>query len=298
MNYYQILEIDKYSNTKIIKKHYYQLSKKYHPDKNKGISDENFKKLSEAYSTLSNPKKRYLYDMKLLIKDNLGEDFVLNFSDTELELLNEYYLKLTKTTEFKFIKLIFNSLPINIKTKMKKKFNQNIKSHSLISLRDIKYIYSNSLKEDYTINLNRSLKDVYLNKCKEIIICASTKSYHLFITHSDYSYKVYNNKNSFVYININTILTDNYSLNGNDLYYNYQINLYEYYFKDNFMITLPNDLCIDLKNACEFNKSTKIDNYGLKNNNNYRGDLYIYKNLNLNIKDKNKYKNVLKEIFT
>ena len=122
MDYYQILEIDKFSNTKEIKKHYYKLSKKYHPDKNNGLSDDNFKKLSEAYSILSNPKKRYLYDMKLLLKENFGEEFILNFSDIELEILNEYYLKLTKSTEFKFIRLMFNSLPVNIKTKIKKKF--------------------------------------------------------------------------------------------------------------------------------------------------------------------------------
>ena len=298
MNYYQILEVDKYSNTKLIKKHYYQLSKKYHPDKNKGISDENFKKLSEAYSTLSNPKKRYLYDIKLLLKENLGEEFILNFSDIELELLNEYYLKVTKSTEFKFIKLIFNSLPINIKTKMKKKFQKNIKSCSLLSLKDIKYIDANSLNNNYEINLNRSLKDVYLNQCKEIILITTNKSYSLFITHSDYSFKIYNNINSFIFINIHTILPDKYSLNGYDLYINHQINLYEYYFKDLFPIILPNDLCFNLKNSSEFNNSIKIPKLGIKNNNNHRGDLYIYKNLNLCIRNKNQYKNILKEIFT
>ena len=66
MNYYEILEISSNSDTRSIKKHYYQLSKKYHPDKNNGKSDEKFKLLSEAYSTLSNPKKRYLYDIKLI----------------------------------------------------------------------------------------------------------------------------------------------------------------------------------------------------------------------------------------
>jgi len=298
MDYYQILEIDKFSNTKEIKKHYYKLSKKYHPDKNKGLSDNNFKNLSEAYSTLSNPKKRYLYDMKLLLKENFGEEFILNFNDTELEILTEYYLKLTKSTEFKFIRLMFNSLPVNIKTKIKKKFKKKIKSQSLISCKDIKYIYSDSLREDYIINLNRSLKDVYLNNCKEIIIKTSNKSYNLFITHSDYSLKIYNNKNSIIYININTILPDNYSLNGHDLYYNYQINLYEYYFNNSFLITLPNHYKINLKNNDDFNKSIKIDNFGIKSMNNYRGNLYIYKNLNLNIMDKYKYKNILKEIFT
>ena len=38
MNFYEILEIDRNSSTKEIKKHYYSLSKKYHPDKNPGDS--------------------------------------------------------------------------------------------------------------------------------------------------------------------------------------------------------------------------------------------------------------------
>ena len=93
MDYYKILQIDKNSSTKEIKKHYYKLAKTYHPDKNNGISDENFKRLSEAYSVLSNPKKRYLYDMKLLFKENLGEDFINHFSDIELDDLTNSYAK-------------------------------------------------------------------------------------------------------------------------------------------------------------------------------------------------------------
>ena len=61
---------------------------------------------------------------------------------------------------------------------------------------------------------------------------------------------------------------------------------------------LPNNQTINLKNDNDFNTSIKINNFGIKNMNNCRGNLYIYKNLNLNIRDKNKYKNILKEIFT
>ena len=298
MNYYQILEIDKYSSTKEIKKHYYKLSKKYHPDKNNGISDENFKYLSEAYSVLSNPKKRYLYDLKLLLKENLGEDFIYHFEDHELEILNNYYLQLTKTTEFKFLKLLFNSLPNHIKTKLKQKFKTKINCQSLINIQQIKYIFSQNLTEDYQINLNRSLKDVYLNSCKEIILFTKYRTYYLFITHSDYSFKIYNNSKSILTIHIQTILPDKYSINGFDLYYNHHINLYEYYFCDLFPIFLPNNFCINLKNTSEFNNSVKIPNLGLKQINNQRGDLYIYKNLDLYIQNRNKYKDILKEIFT
>ena len=61
---------------------------------------------------------------------------------------------------------------------------------------------------------------------------------------------------------------------------------------------MPNNFCIQLKNSSEFNNSVKIPNLGLKQNNNQRGDLYIYKNLDLYIENKNQYKDILKEIFT
>ena len=297
MDYYQILNIDKYFTTKEIKRHYYQLAKKYHPDKNHESSDENFKYLSEAYTTLSNPKKRYLYDLKLELKENLGEDFILYFSDPELEVLDNYYQKLSKSTEFKFLKLLFHSLPKNIKWNLKRKFQKKLNSKSLLNLSDIKYIFAEKLSENYTLNLQRNLNDVYANICKEIIVIGKDKTYYLFITHSDYSIKLYNSETSFIMIHIETILPQKYTLNGHDLYYNHRINLYQYYFKDLFLIYLPNDFCINLRNTEEFNTSIKIPQYGLKDINNKRGNLYIYKNLDLTIQNINLYKDILKEIF-
>jgi len=297
MNYYEILGSTKHSTTREIKQHYYRLSKKYHPDKNNGISDEKFKSLSEAYSTLSNPRKRYLYDMKLLLSDNLGEEFACNFTDIELETLNNYYHKITVSTEFKFLKLLYDSLPKNIKRKINKYQRKNTSKQELLDLKDIKYIDAKTLNENFEVNLNRSLKDVYLNRCKELIIITQYKVYHLFITHSDYSIKISLNSPYFITINIITILPDKYTLNGNDVYYNHRINLYEYYFEELFPITLPNDFCINLRNTEEFNNSVKIPRFGIKSKYNIRGDLYIYKNLDLSVPNKNHYREILKEIF-
>ena len=293
MNYYEILEISNNSNTRDIKKHYYSLSKKYHPDKNNGFTDEKFKLLSEAYSTLSNPKKRYLYDMELFFNEKLGKEFTLNFSDTELELLHNYYLRLSNSCEFRLFKLLFKNLP----QKFKQKYNKHINSKSLICLKDFKYIDAQHLNESFEIHLNRSLKDVYLNLSKELIVSTKYYTYDIFITHSDYSLKIPLSNKNYLNININTILPEKYTLNGSDLYYNHRINLYEYYFYDLFPITLPNDLSINLKNTQDFNHSVKIPYLGIKEGS-VRGDLYIYKELDLTIQNKNHYREILKEIFS
>ena len=297
MDYYQILDIDQCCSTKEIKKHYYRMAKRYHPDKNKNISDENFKYLSEAYTTLSNPKKRYIYDLKLKLKDNFGEDCIHHFSDIELEILDNYYQKLSESTEFKFMKLLFHSLPTKMKWNLKKKFQKQVQSYSLLSLSDIKYIHAKHLIDNYTLYLQRNLNDVYQNICKEIIVICNSTTYHLFITHSDYLIKLYNSERSFINIHIETVVPNHYTLNGCDLYYNHKINLYQYYFEDRFEIYLPNNFCINLKNTEEFNTSLQIPKYGLKDINNQRGNLYIYKNIDLTIQNKNNYREILKEIF-
>ena len=68
-------------------------------------------------------------------------------------------------------------------------------------------------------------------------------------------------------------------------------------FIDSFPILLPNDMLINLKNSLEFNNSVKIPNLGLKDGCK-RGDLYIYKNLDLMIQNKYQYENIIKEIFS
>jgi molecular chaperone DnaJ len=59
-NYYEILGVDKAAEPEDIKKAFRALSMEHHPDK--GGDEEKFKEINEAYSTLSNPKKRADYD--------------------------------------------------------------------------------------------------------------------------------------------------------------------------------------------------------------------------------------------
>jgi molecular chaperone DnaJ len=59
-NYYEILGIDKKANKDDVKKAFRKLAQKHHPDK--GGDENKFKEITEAYSILSDEKKRREYD--------------------------------------------------------------------------------------------------------------------------------------------------------------------------------------------------------------------------------------------
>jgi len=67
MDYYKILNVPSNINENELKKQYKLLALKWHPDRNennKEEAEEKFKEISEAYSVLSDKKKRCEYDMK------------------------------------------------------------------------------------------------------------------------------------------------------------------------------------------------------------------------------------------
>jgi molecular chaperone DnaJ len=63
-DYYKTLGVSKNASADEIKKSYRKLARKYHPDANKGdaSAEERFKEISEAYTVLSDDKRRKEYD--------------------------------------------------------------------------------------------------------------------------------------------------------------------------------------------------------------------------------------------
>ena len=80
MNYYEILNVNKNATKKQIRNAYKQLVIKFHPDKYHG-SDIKIKDIINAYTTLSNDKKREEYDHCHFYLDTF--DDIIKKSDIE-----------------------------------------------------------------------------------------------------------------------------------------------------------------------------------------------------------------------
>lgn len=108
-DHYKILGIPFEATASEIRKAYYALAQKYHPDKNAGsqIFEEKFKEINEAYEILLNPNERHYYDdlyRYIILKD---QEIYHNFEGFNVELNNENRIIARKYFMYFFISAIF-----------------------------------------------------------------------------------------------------------------------------------------------------------------------------------------------
>jgi molecular chaperone DnaJ len=88
-NYYNILNVTESADIDTIKKSYRKLAMDYHPDRNPNnpTAEDKFKKLAEAYETLSNKTKRENYDLS---SSNINVNTASPFNNNRTNNNNSY----------------------------------------------------------------------------------------------------------------------------------------------------------------------------------------------------------------
>ena len=170
MDYYKILELEDNCTKEEIKKKYYSLSLRYHPDKNNG-DDEQFKKIHEAYETLYDNEKRKRYNIQRIFKD-------IQFTEEDHQLLEKYYYQLINSNEFKLMKLLFNSIPKHIKQGIWERFK---KKNSKEIVRSQRTIDITGLNHNETLHLIVKKQDIQNNILKIIHILSKNGIYYLYL---------------------------------------------------------------------------------------------------------------------
>lgn len=137
-DYYNILKVNKNSTVSEIKKSYYNLAKKYHPDKAPPNKKEKytlkFQKIAEAYETLSDENKRKIYD--------------INYKGKIAENINPYDI---------FSDIFGKNYTFNLPKKKIEKAKPNIHTVSI----DLEDIF-----KGFTINLKIMRKIIFLRESK------------------------------------------------------------------------------------------------------------------------------------
>jgi DnaJ-class molecular chaperone len=193
-NYYDLLEINNSSTPEEIRASYKKLALKYHPDRNHGDkeSEEQFKNISVAYQTLSNPDKKKTYDMYGTTDDN-------PINHSAMDIFNEIFQNQMNTLfgdnvnisedilcpEIGGIKISLHTFtstaegPDILKNTIKNinktignifdKPSVNIISPPKIKNQAKKVIYLKT-PPDLVFNIDASLEDIYCGKSKSIKI--------------------------------------------------------------------------------------------------------------------------------
>jgi DnaJ-class molecular chaperone len=314
MDFYNILEIKKDATIDEIQRAYRKKAFIYHPDRNldktekeKEECEKTFKKLTEAYTILTDENKRKKYD-----NDN-NKGIYDNDDDKDLDNYSNFYSNINNlfTEMFKDFSFdIKSKYGINLKLYRDDNKNNmsninisnickegNIKYNIYVSLEDI----YNKVEKEFKIIRKKFFNNIYQQDIKKINIQTYKREIILKNEGNDF---IENDTISMgnVYINIYDKDDNNFKrINENDLLYIYKITLDRLYDIKDIKVELLDgniiEIPIHLSDIIQ-SKFISIDNYGLPDieNGENRGKLIIYFDIILKDLDYNEIVRV-KKIF-
>lgn len=302
MNLYDILDVDINCSENEIKKAYFKLAKKYHPDKNEN-SEEKFHSINYAYTILSNKDNRKKYNemnidkqnelfafLKKIFKSDLKVDeletFGITINNIEYDYLKNKFSNIIEKYNIVEIFKLFND---NIMTKKEDSFN--ICSDSDVNIWDddvAEYYQINELpikfqkynENNINLNLNLSIDDIINNSKRKIKIKRKVDDKFIKTTFEFYPkhpYIVFNEggdicNNNYGSLIIKLNLPKEFSWDDKVITYNYPISLYQFIYQHNFKINF-NDKEIELNftpyrdgNIVKLDLSTEYYNFEIKFN--------------------------------
>jgi DnaJ-class molecular chaperone len=131
MDYYKVLNVGKQSSAKEIKQAWRKLSMIHHPDRNKGVDNDEYKKINAAYEVLSDPKKKNDYDMEQSLPSFLKNS---NFSNMNQGNNPFEFINMNSSPDEMF-KMFFNTANnINFKQHVPKKITRITQSVTIDDL--------------------------------------------------------------------------------------------------------------------------------------------------------------------
>lgn len=273
-NYYDILEVPKSADQDTIKKAYKKLVMKYHPDKNPNnpSAEQKFKEINVAYETLSDDKKKSIYD-------RYGEQAV-NEGFNPDDIMGNFGFSFGSR---------FHSPFEDLFSGRSQTFNPNIKLNVNVSLEEI---YNDNEKiinykyDHIKMNNNVPITESIMATEKIVLPKGIYEGKQIMIKGKGNKLDLPNQKmRGDLIISITEIKTKNFNRNPHypeHLFYNLDISLIEALTGFNKVITLANNKKIYFVNndIIKPDNILKIDGFGLPKYNKYgNGNLYIMCNI-------------------